>query len=212
MLRRPAPGRRRCRRPSARSRRGQRQKTPDGNRAPFAPLTPASLPDHLLRPRIQQPGRRFARRRRLRRSAATSRQRLGRIATLTGGSAVSRRSSGRLAGAPSRLRGCLGRLLRTPRAVVAPPPSHPYPRPPPATPPTHPRGLPPLTFPANAPQGRARSREDVKDGTPAGGAVLWGGGVPRGDPGPGCRLVPASARGSFDALWPFGPPLAQDDR
>ncbi len=91
VLRAPAPGRWLCRRPSARSRRGQRQKPPGGNMAPFA-------------------------------------------------------------NAPSRLRGRLGPLLRTPRAVGAP-----------------------LDVSANAPQGRPRSREDVKDGTPAGGPVLWGG-------------------------------------
>ncbi len=93
MLRAPAPGRRLGRRPSARSRRGQQQKTPNGNIAPFAPCaeSPAwSLWGHY---------------------------------------------SGR----------------QGPRE-------------------------PPLTFPANAAQGRARCREDVKDGTPAGGPVLWGGG------------------------------------
>ncbi len=202
------------------------------SRPPPGPLTPACLPDHLPRRRIHRPGGRFARRCRLRRGAATSRRRLGRIATLTVGSAVSRRSSGRHAGSPSRLLGCLGPVLRAPRAVVFPPPPahtcgplpplppptpagllHPpptqtrgplpplapptpagllHPPPtqtrgplPPLAPPT-PAGLPPLTFPADARQGRARSREDVKDGTPAGGRVLRGGGEP--PPLIGCGL------------------------
>ncbi len=45
MLPTPAPGRRRCRRPSARSRRGRRRRLPDGNAAPFAPCaeSPARL-------------------------------------------------------------------------------------------------------------------------------------------------------------------------
>ncbi len=74
---------------------------------------------------------------------------------------------------------------------------------------------PPLTFPAKAPQGRARSREDVKDGTPAGGPVLRGGGeavrarrrgaatagVPPWDPGPaGLRLLRMTG-GGWSAVY-----------